>query len=327
MNKKTKHRDAPSRDKAAEVEQQAKRQRTAKTPMDKKRKEEAAPAPTPRPSSTLGSGRYIPRREMPKGRFYVKWELQTELRSFDSHDGLDNYLHHYSGKLLYEDNYDYDAEAEPVVAGRIEATIILPGNIVDSGGDVYDVCDEKSEELSRVGLLYNRLFGSEDYSKEKLFLQSRDGNSSGSHVELINDVGDGDEITQGSILYIDKIVVEESFRGLGLGLFLLDHADKVINSSMSLCLLIPYPLQYEGNQNHPWDSFRRCDVGTIPPEIAAAKSAFEAAFKPSVEKLRQLYALLGFRTLKHGKNEFMGRWNGYVSPSIKRVCPHLFEYH
>jgi hypothetical protein len=289
---------------------------------------QAAPAPAPVRSSTLGLKEYKPNRDKPKGRFSVKWELETSLVNNETHDRQDHYLHHYLGKLVYKDDefMDDEDEVNDVVAGRIKATKIRTGNIMNSAGDAYTLCDDESEVLCRVGLLINRLNGDEDYSTGQLFLQSRDGHSSGSDVPFINEVGGNEEITQGDILYIDEIFVEESFRGLGLGLFLLDHADHVINSNNSLCLLIPYPLQYDGRsgQRHPWDVWTGDDAA-MPPDLLAAKNSFYAEFEPAKEKLRKLYALLGFKTLNHGKNNFMGRWNGYRSPSIKKVCPHLYK--
>ena len=71
-----------------------------------------------------------------------------------------------------------------------------------------------------------------------------------------NEVGTGWEISQGECVYVEDIKVDEKFRGLGLGLFMLDQVDKVVNDRMSLLLLMPYPSQYNQSfsDDKPWNA-------------------------------------------------------------------------
>jgi hypothetical protein len=48
----------------------------------------------------------------------------------------------------------------------------------------------------------------------------------------------------GDIMYINRIVVDEEYKGMGLGLLLLEACDS-LNSITSLTLIKPFPLQYE----------------------------------------------------------------------------------
>lgn len=70
----------------------------------------------------------------------------------------------------------------------------------------------------------------------------------------INEVGDYDEILQGTQLFVQELVVHDAYRGLGLGLFMLHQAINVIGEHMSLTLLCPNSIYCtpERDQVHPW---------------------------------------------------------------------------
>ena len=125
--------------------------------------------------------------------------------------------------------------------------------------------------------------------------------------KVINEVGDADEILQGSIVYVEKIVVHKEYRGFGLGIFMLDSAVNVINSSMSLTLINPFPLQYEDVSFH--DKMR-------PHDYPEKGLSFEADGK----KIADYYKKLGFKRIGEC---MLGFWNGYVAPGILKAAPKL----
>jgi len=111
-----------------------------------------------------------------------------------------------------------------------------------------------------------------------------------------NDVGGRHEIAVGgTMIYINHVKVKEDFRGLGLGLYMVDEACRKINGRMSLTILRPAPIS---------------SSGLAPKER-----------KRAIRKLRAYYGLLDFRALGE---DYIARWNGYESASLQTVCPHLF---
>jgi hypothetical protein len=79
---------------------------------------------------------------------------------------------------------------------------------------------------------------------------------------------------------------------IGLGLFMIEAADAVINGQMSLCVIKPFPLQYEEQGPDP----------VLPPAAEA--------------KLRAHYTRIGFAPCPNG-SKWMMRWNGRQHPDIR----------
>ena len=119
----------------------------------------------------------------------------------------------------------------------------------------------------------------------------------------INECGDGDEICQGDAVYIDSLHVYKEYRGLGLGLFLIDAAVNVINSQMSLTLINPSPLQHFDfhDDSHPNDYH------------------IKGSYAQDRNKLIKYYSKLGFKKI----GNMLGVWNGYVLPDLITAEPKL----
>ena len=119
---------------------------------------------------------------------------------------------------------------------------------------------------------------------------------------IYNEIGDGMEIWQTSaFLFIDQITVMPEYRGLDLGLLLLDEACKWINDQMSLTLLMAVPFDREYDRD-----------GTL----------YKCTREEGKAKLEKYYRRLGFRRI--GKS-FLGRWNGFIMPDLHVVSPHLYR--
>ena len=201
-------------------------------------------------------------------------------------------------------------EIEKVLeCGKIQCTKILAAEMEDRGMNLSHECDEISCELERVAHLVTNMRTGENLEDEddvvdldtKIVLKMDDN--------FVNDVGSMSKITKGDILYVNKIEIDKAYRGMGLGLYLLDAAERQINSPLSLTLLIPFPLMYTGAGSEP--------------NVDSSKLQAEK------RRLAKYYALLGFKELGWvGTNSwFMGKWNGFYQPErtrIENVCPGLF---
>lgn len=173
---------------------------------------------------------YRPKRAMPKGhdglsnRFQMTFSCTKNMGMGQEELSQDIYTTTWRGTLEYID--DVRSEDDDVwkpstrrttVAGKIHCTMIHRGNIVDRGANLQGgygyLLDPVDQELHEVGVL----------------------------LDLIEEE---DEISHGDCLYVNEVHVVPAFKGLGLGLFMVDMADKTINSSMSLLVLQPFPLQF-----------------------------------------------------------------------------------
>ena len=203
----------------------------------------------------------------------MEWSMTSSLDSRTSMEdiGVDRWY----GKLKY-----HSMEDDKTI-GRIECTKLdLRGSVRPS--DWFEVFDCHSDELQA---LHSEAFDEDEIRYDN----------------ITNDVGDASEISQGTKLYIDRIIITDSaFRGLGLGLFMLDEADRKINDRMSLCILCPASVDQDGQADK-----------------------LDKEWKEAHQKLRKYYGLLGFRSL--GKT-YVARWNGYLHPPLAKVCPHLFVW-
>lgn len=138
-----------------------------------------------------------------------------------------------------------------------------------------------------------------------------------------NEVGDANEITQGSPLYIHSMVIDEKYRGLGLGYLLLNQAIYTISGQMSLIFLQPWSMTSE----LPYPKSRSAQ------DIAA----YEEESMQAHHTLVKYYERAGFQCLQSKYEEkerprrrvkriaWMGLWNGYVTPQVEDYCPHLFK--
>jgi GNAT superfamily N-acetyltransferase len=196
---------------------------------------------------------------------------------------------HYTGKLKAEKRHEGDYfNPEKEDCGEIHCTKILQTNMENEGENLYYICDCVSSELERVAHLLTAKWD-----------KTEDG-------KFVNEVGDKWEVTQCDILYVSILKVKEEYRGMGLGLYLLDAADRQINSHMSLTLLIPFPLVYE--------------------ESGVDRSNLKADMK----RLAAYYKRLGFGSLgwpESAGSLFVARWNGYTSPRIETVCPLASQFY
>jgi GNAT superfamily N-acetyltransferase len=238
--------------------------------------------------------------------FSIEWSMRQD---GNTGSGITNVLH-YTGKLKLV-NYDTGEEKD---CGEIQCTKILRSNMENDGEDFYDICDSVSSELERVAHLVrsielddtNRRDETERDRERARFMRMIIDRTviTAENGEFVNEVGDKWEITQGDILYVSRLRVKEEYRGMGLGLYLLDAADRQINSPMSLTLLIPFPLIYD--------------------ESCADRSNLKADMK----RLAAYYKRLGFGSLgwPESSSWFMARWNGYTHPNIETVCPIAWQF-
>jgi predicted GNAT family acetyltransferase len=184
---------------------------------------------------------HIPKKIIPKGTFNIQWS-----DTIDYDNILASYIENHKGKLIYVP----EGSDVKQLAGEIKCTKVKD-QISNDGFDRFESLHTKSGGLSRVGQLMNAI----DWFKDvHISNYHQEFNVKQTEKKLTNDVGDIDEIRQGSVLYISHVTVRDDFNGFGLGLFLVDQADHLLNDPMSLCLLIPFPLQYENAEVAKEDS-------------------------------------------------------------------------
>jgi len=259
-----------------------------------------APQTEPQAKSSAVS---VKKKELKGSDFSISWTCKTELIDYRA-GGEDIYVHFFVGTLQYQKSEN----DEPKNAGCIKAYKINLHTF--DCEDFYEHLDAMSRDLKLVALLIKKLQGDEDDPNNEIdnnpygqAIIERMGRTDVRGYDLVNEAGEADEIIGGDVLYIDHIEVKEEFRGFNLGLFLLDRADNTLNGPMSLCLLIPYPLQHLERHGEAWK---------------------QAEFEADREKIIKHYKRLGFKKIQYGPKTFLGRWNGYVNPSLKSVCPELF---
>ena len=127
------------------------------------------------------------------------------------------FLTHWHGTLYYE-NEDYErGEAGTITCLQIHRCNVIDKDLSESGG-YWKLLDELGEEEAEFGAF----------------------------LDKIRDQYMFDDIDQNDCLRVRRIHVKEKYKGLWLGFFMLDVADKVINSPMSMLALIPCPVDALG---------------------------------------------------------------------------------
>jgi len=119
---------------------------------------------------------------------------------------------------------------------------------------------------------------------------------------------------QGGLRLFERMVVALAHRGHGLGLFIIEAADTVINGHMSAQIVKPFPLQFESNAGFGFPAQTSESYGF--PDPPGETEGLETAFLDAQAKICSYYARLGFQ--KHG-NQFMLRWNGYKNPPLRQA--------
>ena len=178
---------------------------------------------------------------------------------------------------------------------------IVTGKLVFGNG-----CDDKDEE--EAGLIFVTQYrmhymGNNGINKAIIFDETQEGMDL--YQAVIADADDGfEEEFQGDLQVVERMLVYPAHRGHGLGLFMLEAADNVINGHMSLQVLKPYPLQFERDDK---------DYGFPTPPGGGREKAVKAA----CAKITAYYGRLGFAA--KGQTGYMLRWNGFQLPSLSQA--------
>ena len=225
-------------------------------------------------------------------------------------NGQDIFVHEYRGKLVLEID---DDEEDEISAGYIKCYQIHLHNI---GSQVFDVLDPVSDALSKVALIIEQLDSWRCPSNDDEEILHKLATHGLDRANFVNEVC-GDLGLEGNVNYVDEMYVDERFRGVGLGLFMLDAVTSTLAGQMGLTLITPFPLQFL-NQPFRFDP-NDGSMRALPPD--------RAEFEQAKEKLSEHYGLLGFRSIGFPDRFMMlGHWNGLAHPRIKEVCPHLYDY-
>jgi hypothetical protein len=187
-------------------------------------------------------------------QYSIQWSSVTQGEDYEL-GGMDDKRLVVRGSLMFCEDMLEDEEEKKV--GFI--------NIVkfrrDVGADLHDVLDEKQSWYDAWPILNE--------------MEEEDG-----------------EISQGTILLIERMSIDEEHRGRGLGLWMISIADAMHNSEMSLCILKPFPLQHEHDSS----------------------AAAQARFRADQAKLSAYYERIGLKAWK--AHPWLYRWNGYIHPRL-----------
>jgi len=254
-------------------------------PPEKKRKQSEAIAATPAPSPAVPS----PAVPSPEGvgdldRYSIEWSMRTDGAEFN----LGVASTKLTGRLVFSGDGDGDGDDETVETqvGSIAATQYRMHHMGNTGVNKLRVFDETQEGLE----LYE---------------------------EVVKGWDDGCvEEMQGDLQVINRMVVDPAHRGHGLGLFMIEAADIVVNGYMSAQILKPYPLQFEGHIRYGSSSSYGFPEPPGKNEMSP-HSTREAAFANAQAKIRAYYTKLGFEI--HDSTEYMLRWNGCQHPSLDKA--------
>jgi len=204
-------------------------------------------------------------------RYFIEWSIRTHFVE-DSRFARNEVR----GKLICAPDEEWDGEGDgDIQVGSITATQYRM-HYMASNLNEFDVFDESDE-------------GAEVYEAVV------DGRFACMHM---------DEVLQGDLQVIERMEVHPAHRGLGLGLFMIEAADHVINGHCSAQVIKPFPLQFEQrNRRYGFPA---------PPQ--PTDRTHNAMFTAARDKLRAHYASLGFKV--HRSTQYMLRWNGYQNPNL-----------
>ena len=209
--------------------------------------------------------------------YRVDWSMQTCGEDYHM-GGYDFKRSNVKGKLMFtysEDGYEEDGTQ----VGFIEVTQYRMGYIENNHVDKPTLFDETQEAHE----LYERIVKKQE-----------------------------DELLEGGDLQlVNRMEVDPAHRGHGLGLFMIEAADHVLNGHMSSQVIKPFPLQFEGG-----------DFG-FPPPPAEAGEERRRALAAARAKISAYYDRIGFTQVDG--TEFMHRSNIYQSPPL-RVAMDTVKY-
>jgi GNAT superfamily N-acetyltransferase len=216
--------------------------------------------------------------------YRIEWSMRTEGSDYEN-DGQDFKRCRVTGQLIFLHNECSDFDAS--VVGSISVTQYRMAYIDNSGADAFYIFDE-TEYGSR---LYTAIVreAREDWEREDM---------------------------EGDLQVIEELVLDPAHRGHGLGLFLIEAADCVINGHSSTQIIQPFPLQFQCRSTS-----YGLNVGFSEPPGDAGSTERKNAFEAARAKISAYYSRLGFRA--EGETAYMLRWSGSKNPSLEEALSAL----
>lgn len=198
--------------------------------------------------------------------YHINWSICTYGTDYHM-DGHDFKRSNMTGELMFNGE---PPDVEGTQVGFIAVTQYRMRYIADNGINMREVFDEDDDAYNVYEAIASRW--------DDLCFEA-DEDTSASDLQLV-----------------ERVTVDPAHRGHGLGLFMIEAANKVLNGHLSAQVIHPFPLQYEHGEPH------------------------DEAFAPSIAKLRNHYGRLGFELVQN--TEFMLRWNGaHGQPSLDQAMP------
>ncbi|KAF0694327.1 Aste57867_14780 [Aphanomyces stellatus] len=231
----------------------------------------------------------------PAGRYWITWSCKATKKDAP-------FVTTHTARLLFQPEHDWSDEVE---AGSLVAHKIHWHAIEESGKDllttVSEVSSDKKASVARLlrSLSEGALLSDDDDANVPTTPPSASDDADvrdlADVVPTLHDICPYDELTGGDVLYVDEVKILPPFRKCGFGLLLVERADHLLNSHLSMCLLNPRPLLQEND-------------GTSEMK--------KAALEVATAKIERYFQLLGFERLQVGSSQYLARWNGSYHPTV-----------
>ncbi len=191
--------------------------------------------------------------------------IKFGLELWCGNDEPNGYVYQYRGEIFdYEeeedDNDDLGCDEPNVKVGEIEVFYVDRVRIINERGSFYEAMDDISSDTREchAALIDDE---SDDWKEEVTALISEDA--------LIHD----------NVLLINRLQIEEQFRGRGLGAKVVHEIIKTFGSQCAVIVCKPFPLQYRG-----YRSEENAEARSAPGQEQKRRAAFRkvAAFWKSV---------------------------------------------
>jgi len=217
---------------------------------------------------------YVPKKAMPTQGYF-----DLEMRVSRSVSEEDRFFRRIECKIIFKDEDSINEQTACSKVGTCSATLIKRSSMANSGfsSSFFQECDDFSYEVAHMA---GCLLDAED----------------GSFKPELDACGFDDDYNSGDILLIERVEVEESYKGMGLGLMATHEMTENFMGGSGVVVIKALPLQVEKRKSK---------------EIVSA-----------AQKMQEYFSLLGFSSIPNTKYMVMSLI--FQRPTIKQVCPHLF---
>ena len=183
------------------------------------------------------------------------------------------------------------------------------------GGTIslYDEADagvmEDPREIGSISLFDVRLDLAHEYQCSSFDVLDSVSQDTAAFLPLLEEDGWTDLVRKrcepysDDLVIIDRVKIEEPYRGRGIGLLAVRHALEIYGHHLGVAALIPFPLQFGGSNDPEFE---------LPPGVTDKEQARDSA----LAKLRAHWSRLGFRQFDNTEINIRGMSRRLPDPKI-----------